>query len=161
MIGIDNDLPWHIPDDLKRFKAITTGKPVIMGRKTFESIFDRLGKPLPGRDNIVISRSTSFDYDRTVTVKTIEEAVEQAQKIAQNLSINEVFCVGGAQIYTQMIDRFDRIYLTLVHQKYNGNAFFPEFMKQNYSVIENERFVLSQTDGKELAYSFVTYEKAV
>lgn len=122
VIGINNQMPWHIPADFKHFKAVTMGKPCIMGRKTFESILASLGKPLPGRVNIVISRRNT-QYSGALTVQNLEEAIEQAIKTGAE----EVCIVGGGQIYGQSLDQnlVNRIYLTQVHQSPEGDAFFP------------------------------------
>jgi dihydrofolate reductase len=122
VIGINNEMPWHIPKDFKHFKSVTMGKPCIMGRKTFESILASLGKPLPGRVNIVVSRS-NFQHNGALTVKDLHEALEQASKI----DTDEICIVGGAQIYTQALELnlVDKIYLTKVHQSPVGDAFFP------------------------------------
>ncbi len=123
-IGRDNDLPWHIPEDLKHFKAVTLGKPIIMGRKTFESIVARLGKPLPGRDNIVISRS-DYKAEGAITCATIEDAIATAKKLATEKDLTEIIIGGGTQIFELALPHTDRIYLTEVHLNVEGDAFFP------------------------------------
>jgi len=122
VIGINNEMPWHIPQDFKHFKSVTMGKPCIMGRKTFESILKSLGKPLPGRVNIVVSRS-NFQHHGALTVKDLDEAIDQASKI----DTDEICIIGGAQIYKLALELsvVDKIYLTRVHQSPNGDAFFP------------------------------------
>ena len=110
VIGRDNQLLWHIPDDLKRFKALTLGHPVIMGRKTFESIVAVLGKPLPGRTNIVVTRDKGWSYEGVLVFHTLEEALEEAKK----LDPVEVHIGGGAQIYEQALPHVDKLYLTLI-----------------------------------------------
>lgn len=122
VIGKDNAMPWHIPDDFKHFKAVTMGKPCIMGRKTFESILAQLGKPLPGRVNIIVSR-TNYQHGGALTCKDLHEAIEQAGKI----DTDEICIVGGAQIYAQALksNLVDKIHLTRVHQSPDGDAFFP------------------------------------
>ena len=125
-IGKDNQMPWHISDDLKRFKALTMGHPVIMGRKTFESILGYLKKPLPGRDSIIISRS-GYENEFAVPVySSIEEAVSAAKHLAEKQNLDEVFIIGGAQIYSQSVDLVDRLHLTKVHRAVEGDAFYPE-----------------------------------
>lgn len=124
-IGKNGDLPWHIPEDLKHFQRVTMGKPVIMGRKTFESIVARLGKPLPGRDNIVISRS-GFSAEGAIVCANIEVAIEQAKTLASAKGLNEIIIGGGAQIYELALPYTNRIYLTKIHQTVDGDAFFPE-----------------------------------
>lgn len=118
VIGKGNDLVWHLPADFKFFKDTTKGHPIIMGRKTFES----LGKPLPFRTNIVISNSLSEVPDGTVLVRSLEEAVSKAN----GLNTDETFIIGGASIYRESLEVAKRIYLTLVHHEFDGDAFFPE-----------------------------------
>lgn len=127
-IGKDGRMPWHISDDLKRFKTLTMGHPVIMGRKTFESIISYLGKPLPGRTNIVISRAGSSYYPDSSVFSTIEDAIDHAK----TLGSAEVFIIGGAQIYAQTIDQADTIHLTQIHHDVEGDAFFPAFDRDNW-----------------------------
>ena len=134
LIGCDNGLPWHLPDDFKHFKAVTLGKPVIMGRKTFESI----GKPLPGRQNIVVSRS-GFQANGIVSVTSIEQALAAAS------NAEEVMIIGGANLYQQMIDRADRMYLTHVDGQFEGDAWFPEFSLNDWQVISSRNY---QADEK-------------
>lgn len=125
VIGRDNDMPWHIPEDLKHFKALTLGKPVIMGRKTFESITARLGKPLPGRTNIVVSRSAPQVPPGVILCDTLERAIEAARKVAGETGATEVFVIGGAQIYALALPLADRIYRTDIDTEVTGDAFFP------------------------------------
>lgn len=121
VIGMDNKMPWHIPADFKHFKEITTGKPCIMGRKTYESILDQLGKPLPNRSSIVISRQ-GYTHTGATSASTLEQAIEIACKLH-----DEVMVIGGAQIYKLALPLADRIYLTRVHKTPEGDAHFPEF----------------------------------
>lgn len=147
IIGKDNKLLWHIPEDLKRFKAITLGKPCIMGRKTFESILDQLGQPLPGRTNIVVTRSDA-KYEGARSAHSLEEAI----MLAKQEEGDEVMIIGGAQIYEEAIRQglIDKLYLTRVHQTPEGDATFPEIDETQWNVSERERH-----DG----YSFLTYQK--
>ena len=128
LIGRENGLPWHLPADFKHFKEVTMAKPVIMGRKTFESI----GKPLPGRKNIVISRS-GFDAEGVVVVDTIDKALHAAD------DAEEVMVIGGASFYEQMIDRADRLYLTHVDAECDGDAWFPEFDMADWEILSEEK----------------------
>ncbi len=139
LIGIENGLPWHLPADFKHFKEVTMGKPVVMGRKTFESI----GKPLPGRMNIVISR-TGFDAKGVTVVDSIDKALSEL------CDAEEVMIIGGASFYEQMIDRADRMYLTHVDAICEGDAWFPEFSPEDWKVVAEESF---QADEKN-NYSF-------
>ena len=122
-IGKDNRLLWHIPEDLKRFKALTLGHPVIMGRKTFDSIVAQLGKPLPGRTNIIVTRDTAWAHEGAKVAHTIEEALMKAREIDHE----EVFMIGGAQIYAQALPFADWLYLTLVESEAEGDTFFPAY----------------------------------
>lgn len=151
-IGKDNDLPWHIPEDLKRFKAVTMGKPIIMGRKTFESIVARLGKPLPGRSSIVVSRG-GFAAEGATVCPDIESAITKAGELAQAQGLDEIFIGGGAQIYALALPQTDRIYLTKVHQAVEGDAFFPALNPQDWRETSREDF-----DGSP-AFSIMTLER--
>lgn len=134
VIGGDNDLPWYFPEDLKHFKEITTGKTVLMGRKTYDSIFKRLGKPLPNRKNIVITRNAKpGDYPKEVLVfKSPEEAVA-------TMGGEDIYIIGGAQIYNQFLPKAEKMYMTHVHAEYPGDAFFPEIDFENdWTKIEEE-----------------------
>ena len=146
-IGKGNQLLWHIPDDLKRFKALTLGHPVIMGRKTFESILSSLGKPLPGRTNIVVTRDpdyatnakSDFDINQVVVALSLEEALEKAKQIDQE----EIFIGGGAQIYEQALPHIDRLYITLIDANPPAGGegefvYFPEYEKDFTEVLSEE-----------------------
>ncbi len=116
VIGVDGDLPWRLPDDLKRFKALTTGKPVIMGRKTWDSI----GRPLPNRQNIVITRNPAFEAEGCDIVATPEQAIAAAG------DSEELMIIGGGTIYSIFLDKATRIYLTRVHTEIEGDTFFAD-----------------------------------
>lgn len=136
IIGGDNKMLWHIPEDFKHFKNVTMGKPCIMGRKTFESIVASLGKPLPGRVNIVISRKNP-QYEGALTVKDLDEAFDQASKVE---GVSEIMVVGGAQIYAQALPHADKIYLTRVHQSPEGDASFPALDMNEWTETERAEF---------------------
>ena len=130
-LGLEGKLLWHIPDDLKRFKALTLGHPIIMGRKTFESIVGYLGKPLPGRTNIVVTRDANWgaDYrDQTsvMVVSSLEEGIEKGRE----LDAVEIHIGGGAQIYEQTLPYIDKLYLTLVDDEKPADSFFPPYEKE-------------------------------
>lgn len=146
VIGIENKMPWHIPEDFKHFKTLTMGKPCIMGRKTFESIVAQLGKPLPGRTSLVVSRS-GFAHDGAVVCGSLADAISEARKISDG----EIMVIGGAQIYVQALEQnlVDRIYLTRVHQSPDGDAFFPALGPEWK---ETER-------TNHAGFSFVQYDK--
>ncbi|HEX2534960.1 MAG TPA: dihydrofolate reductase [Chitinophagaceae bacterium] len=117
VIGKDNALPWHLPRDLKYFRNQTWGMPVLMGRKTFES----MGKPLPGRRNIVITRDNGWKHPGAVVVHSVEEA----ESVAAESDIRELFIIGGAEIFNSVLPRARRIYLTRIHETFEGDVFFP------------------------------------
>ncbi len=142
-IGKNNAIPWHIPQDLKRFKELTMGHPVIMGRKTHESI----GRVLPGRRNIIITRDERYLAAGCVVCHTVESAIE----IAKTEEHHEIFVIGGTQIYAQAIDIADRLYLTLVKGAYEADAFFPEYADL-FEEVERE-----DTKSDVYHYSFVTF----
>ncbi len=147
VIGGNNTLLWHISADLKRFKALTTGHAVVMGRKTYESL---PFKPLKGRTNIVISRSTTFEG--TVAAKTIDEALAEAKKTNDN----EVFIIGGEEIYKQLLPHADKLYLTKVLHDFDGDAFFPEIGAE-WRVEEESEIFHDEQSG--LDYQFINYVK--
>lgn len=128
-IGKDNKLLWHIPDDFKHFKKVTMGKPVIMGRKTYLSI----GKPLPGRTNIVITSKPEEIEGDIVIASSVEEAITKAKQIATDTNVDEIFIIGGGQIYTAAMPVTDRIYLTVINQNYEGDTFFPKINPLEWS----------------------------
>ncbi len=143
-IGKGPDLLWRIPDDLKRFKQLTIGHPVIMGRKTFESI----GKPLPERTNIVISRDESYSADGCVVAHSLDEALQKAVE-----KDDEIFVMGGGEIYRQSIPKADRLYLTLVDDNPDGDVFFPDYSDFKKETSREER----EYNG--LKYFWVTLER--
>ncbi len=144
IIGKDNSIPWHLPEDLKRFKKLTIGHPVVMGRKTFESIVARLGTPLPGRKNIVVTRQENFRVPEEVLVYHSVHDAFAAHKD------EDIFVIGGAEIYRQTIDKADTLYITRVHQKVEGDARFPDIQSDEWKIATEENH-----DG----YSFVTYNR--
>lgn len=146
LIGADNGMPWHLPADFKHFKEITMGKPVVMGRKTFESI----GRPLPGRQNIVISRQ-GFSADGITSADSIDTALQLVS------NEKEVMIIGGANIYQQMIDKADRLYLTHVDAECEGDAWFPEYKKDDWNII-NELFV-KMDEKNNFDFNIISYER--
>lgn len=133
VIGKDNALIWHLPADLKHFKAVTMGSPLVMGRKSFES----LPGVLPGRPHIVVSRSQhSYDHENVHGAQGLEDGISQARTIAQETGADEIFIAGGGEIYTQTLDQIERLYLTLVHADYEGDAYFPKMNWSHWDVID-------------------------
>lgn len=120
-IGLNNRLPWHLPGDLKYFKSITMGKPIVMGRKTFDSI----GKPLPGRLNIVVTRNTSWSFSGVEVASSLDQAKIIA--VLMDESTPEIMVIGGSEIYNTAIDQADRLYITRVQASFEGDTFFPVF----------------------------------
>lgn len=130
VIGNDNGLIWHISEDLRRFKALTTGHPVVMGRKTFESI----GRPLPNRTNVVVTRRTDYRPEGCLVAGSLEDAVGRFDPS------EEVFIIGGAQIYAQAMPLADRLYLTEVEADYCGDTRFPDWDRSLWTLLGEERF---------------------
>ena len=149
-IGIDNKMPWHLPDDLRYFKAVTMGKAIIMGRKTFDS----LGKALPGRINIVITRNQSWHHDGVRVVHTLDAALQLAETLS---TADEIMVIGGEQIYRQAIDRADRLYLTRVYQSFDGDAFFPSIIAQQWQETSCQK--VEPGDQQPLGYSFLVLDR--
>lgn len=133
VIGRQNQMPWHLPDELKYFKRVTMGKPVVMGRNTFESI----GKPLPGRPNIVVTRNAEYDADGISVVTSIEDALDLADQLSEHDANAEVMVIGGAQIFAVTLPLADRLYLTEVQAIVDGDVFFPEFPREQWRLVES------------------------
>jgi dihydrofolate reductase len=148
-IGFENDMPWHLPDDLKFFKAMTTGKPVIMGRKTFESIGS---KPLPNRPNYVISRQNDYTAPGAAVFPSVEAV------LAELTEADEVIIMGGGQLYSQMLPKADKLYLTLIDAEIDGDTFFPDWRKMEWNVLSREHH--SKDERHNYAFDFVTLERA-
>lgn len=141
VIGRDNNLPWNIPDDLRRFCKLTTGYPVVMGRRTFESI----GRPLPARTNLVISRNPQLEVEGIVRCGSLGEAISRAGEKGRE----KVFIIGGGQIYGQAISITDRLYLTVVKGEFPGDTFFPDYSEFSKKISEEH----GQSNG--LRYTFL------
>lgn len=154
IIGINNQLPWHLPADLKHFKAVTTGKPIIMGRKTWES----LGRPLPNRLNIVISRQADFVAEGAEVYATLEKAMLRANEWATAQQVTEMMLIGGAQLYNMALETnvVDKLYLTRVHLKPEGDAWFPEFDESMWYKAETQNFV---AEDDKPAYTIEVWHK--
>lgn len=149
-IGKDNELLWKLPNDMKWFIANTKGKPIIMGRKTFESFG---AKPLPNRLNIVISRDENYQAEGAVVVSSIDDAINAAGEV------EEVMVIGGASFYEQMLPKSDRLYLTYVDGEFEADAWFPEFNPNDYQIIHRE---MHEADDKHAyAYQFVILQHKI
>ncbi len=147
VIGADNGLPWRLPDDLKRFKALSLGKPVVMGRRTFDSI----GRPLPGRTNIVVSRQAGLAIEGAIVARSLDDALVAAG------AASEIVVIGGAEIFRQALPRTDTIHLTRVHARVAGDVFFPELdpAKWREAAVEHHA-----ADERHLyPFSFVTLQR--
>jgi dihydrofolate reductase len=147
------DLPWHLPDDFAFFKRKTSHHPIIMGRKTLEA----LGKPLPNRLNIVITRNTDFRATDVTVVHTLDDAMAKAKAGDQNQ--REIFVIGGAEIYTMALPIATTLYLTEIHRAYEGDAYFPEFDKGQWE--EVSRVSHPADERHEVSFDFVEYERIV
>ena len=151
VIGRDNQVPWRLSTDLKRFKALTMGHHLIMGRKTYDSV----GTPLPGRINVVITRQSGYAPQGVVVVHSLEEAVDFAQKAGETIA----FIAGGAEIYRQSLHRAHRMDLTRVHAEVEGDTVFPDFDDvSEWQLTDSEHF---EADARnEYPFSFLTYERS-
>jgi len=147
-IGNNNELLWHIPEDMKRFRKLTYGKTVIMGKKTWESLPKR---PLPGRKNIVLTDIPEECIDCSVTAYSIDDALSKCEKG------EEIFVIGGGSIYRQFMDIADRLYITLVHKKAPADVYFPEIERKTWKVIEKEEFKPEDKEG--IPYTYIIYER--
>lgn len=143
VIGRGNALPWRLSADMKHFKAKTLGKPVIMGRKTFESI----GRALPGRENIVVTRHSGYEAEGIVVVHSVEDALDVGRAAAARSGSGEIMVIGGAQIYSLLLDRAHKLYVTEVHGTYDGDAHFPEFDRDKW-VETHREFHAADTVGQ-------------
>lgn len=154
VIGCNNTLPWHLPEDLRYFKKVTMGKPIIMGRKTFDSI----GRALPGRTNIVISRQADLVLpDGVLQASSIEAAVAIAESVCVKTNIDELMVIGGEEIYRLFMPMATRLYLTKVHAKVDGDAFFSAYKKDEWKLLSQQDYQASENNP--YAYSFCILEK--
>jgi len=145
VIGINNRMPWHLPEDLKRFKALTMGHHIIMGRKTYES----LGRLLPGRTTVIVTRNPEYAVEGALIAHSLDEA------LALCADDSEPFLIGGAQLYKAGLARATEIYLTRVHADFAGDAYLPEFDLSAWDELSTERL----TSEKGLAYSYIHYRR--
>ncbi len=150
IIGKDNDMPWHLPADLQHFKKTTFGSPIIMGRKTYDSI----GRPLPGRLNIILSRNTDLIIDGCSVVSSLDEALLLAKKS----DANEIFITGGAHLYNKFLKDSDRLYLTLIDEEFDGDTYFPDYTQYDWKEVARENH--QADDNNAHNYSFVTLDRS-
>ncbi|WP_417348449.1 type 3 dihydrofolate reductase [Ferrimonas sp.] len=147
VIGKENQMPWHLPADLKHFKAVTMGKPVVMGRRTFDSI----GRPLPGRHNVVISRNPAYQPEGVTRVASIDEALALLDHE------EEVMIIGGGQLYASLLPKADRLYLTLAQLQVEGDTRFPDYQQLQWRELERQIRPADEANACEL--HFVTLER--
>lgn len=143
VIGKDGDMPWHLPADLKNVKELTTGKTIVMGRKTFESI----GKPLPNRRNVVLTRSRDFHPEGVVVVHTKEEV----------MALGDVIIFGGAEIYRQFLDVVDRLYITEIDLETEGDTFFPQWDREAYAMVDKREGIVDEKN--QVPHTFYTFDR--
>ncbi|CAA0120699.1 dihydrofolate reductase [Zhongshania aliphaticivorans] len=153
VIGVNNQLPWHLPADLKHFKATTMAKPIVMGRKTWESI----GRPLPGRFNIVISRQSGYTAEGAVVVPDLASALTLAREEADSSGLDEVCVIGGETIYRQALDEATKMYITEVDLNPDGDAWFPEIELNDWSEVSRECYPVTPDESP--GYCFVTLQR--
>lgn len=146
VIGKNNELPWHIPEDLAYFKKMSMGKAMVMGRKTFESI----GRPLPGRLSIIVTRNETYTAEGAVVVHDLKEAISKGQEFS-----NEVMIIGGAEIFRTTMEIADRLYITAIQSKFEGDTFFPAYGPEWKLISTSEDHITE--DG--IPYSFLVYER--
>lgn len=145
VIGLNNTLPWHLPEDLKRFRALTTGHHIIMGRKTYDS----LGRLLPGRTTVIVTRNPDYKVEGAIVLHSLEAA------IAACGDDNEAFLIGGAELYKDGLKLANKLYITEIHAEYQGDAFFPEFDASKWQVCESE----SHKAENGLSFAYFTYQR--
>ncbi|MFP3390043.1 dihydrofolate reductase [Brevibacillus sp. SIMBA_040] len=143
VIGKDGDMPWHLPADLKNVKELTTGKTIVMGRKTFESI----GKPLPNRRNVVLTRSRDFHPDGVDVVHTKEEV----------MALGDVIIFGGSEIYRQFLDVVDRLYITEIDLQTEGDTFFPQWDREAYTLVDKREGIVDEKN--QVPHTFYTFDR--
>ena len=152
VIGVDNQLPWHLPSDLKYFKQVTMGKPVVMGRKTFESI----GRPLPGRTNVVITRNVDWSAPGVRVVGSLADALKLATAQADLDGADEVMVIGGATLYREAFDQVDRMYVTQIHVTPDGDAFFEAPDQEKFARTSFEEYA---GDDASPAHSYEVWDR--
>ncbi|MCQ4330133.1 type 3 dihydrofolate reductase [Stutzerimonas stutzeri] len=152
VIGLDNKMPWHLPADLKHFKATTLGKPIIMGRKTWDS----LGRPLPGRLNLVVSRQPDLQLEGAETFTSLDAALARAEQWAREQGVDELMLIGGAQLYAQALPQAQRLYLTRIEANPEGDAYFPAYDEAEWERTDSQPH---PAEGAAPAYRFETWQR--
>jgi len=153
VIGRDNALPWHLPEDLRHFRRTTLAKPVIMGSKTFESI----GRPLPGRPNIVVTGTPGWQVEGVTVTDSVPAALELARELARAEGVDELVVIGGATIYAAALPLAQRLYVTEVHADVEGDTWFPPVDRADWQEIQREE--LPASEDNPYAYAFVCFER--
>lgn len=153
VIGTDTGMPWNIPSEVAYFRRMTLGKPIIMGRKTFDS----MGKPLPKRPNLVVTRDTNWRKQDVIACTSLEDAIAAARRIAIGRDVDTVFIGGGSEIYRQAMPLIDTLYLTEVHFSPHGTVFFPEFDRSQF--VETSRMEQPQQEGEDAGYSITVLQR--
>lgn len=153
VVGRNNQLPWQLGEDLRYFKRTTLGKPVIMGRRTWDSI----GRPLPGRANIVVSRQADLQIEGALVVSDLAAALDQASHIAASENCDEIMIIGGAEIYRLAFTFANRLYLTEIHAEFEGDAWFPQWDRESWRECSRETHAAG--DANPFDYSFVIYQR--
>lgn len=148
VIGKNNQLPWHLPEDLKFFKRTTMGHSIAMGRKTWDSI----GRPLPGRENIVITRNSEFTCEGCTVLNSIEDLLEYSQQ-----KNDEIFVIGGAEIFKLILPSADKLYLTRIYDEFEGNTFFPVLNMEEWTLLSHEKGIKDEKNPYD--YEFMIYER--
>lgn len=148
VIGYNNQLPWHLPEDLKFFKRTTMGHPIAMGRKTWDSI----GRPLPGRENIIITRNPEFTCEGCTVLNSVEALLEYSRQKDE-----EIFVIGGAEIFKLILPDADKLYLTRIYDKFKGDTFFPALNLEEWSLLSREKGIKDEKNPYD--YEFMIYEK--
>lgn len=148
LIGRENDLPWSLPADLKRFKEITMGHPIVMGRKTYESI----GRPLPGRENIILTTNKAYQAEGCKVFHSFEDLLQYCQNHE-----NEVFVIGGAVLFKLFLPYVDRLYITKIHQQFDGDVYFPDIDWSNFQIVARKKGVRDEKNPYD--YEYLDYEK--
>jgi dihydrofolate reductase len=151
VIGLDNQLPWHLPEDLKYFKAVTMGKPILMGRKTYDSI----GRPLPGRANIVLTRDADWTAQGVEVVNDLDSAIAVSEKACKAAGVDELMIIGGEQIYRKFLPVANKLYLTKVEAEIEGDAFFPAIDSNQWQQVAEK----TPEKAGNYAYRFVVLER--
>ncbi|MFE8695802.1 dihydrofolate reductase [Cytobacillus sp. FJAT-53684] len=148
VIGYKNQLPWHLPEDLKFFKRMTMGHPIAMGRKTWDSI----GRPLPGRENIVITRNPEFTCEGCTVLNSIDALLEYSRQ-----RDDEIFVIGGAEIFKLILPHSDKLYLTRIYDEFEGDTFFPELQMEDWSLLSQEKGIKDEKNPYD--YEFEIYKR--